>query len=92
MEYEINLKDIKERIFKNENGWNNFRNVSIEEMDWLVEQADKAQAVDQQWYLLKMELESRLEFEERCNGENEINLIHDIQSLMARIESGEYFK
>lgn len=46
MEYEINLKDIKERIFKNENGWNNYRNVSIEEMDWLVEQAEMVQVLE----------------------------------------------
>lgn len=43
MEYEINLKDIKSRIFKQEDGWNNYMHISIEEMDWLVEQAEKAE-------------------------------------------------
>lgn len=46
MEYQINLKDIKERIFKNENGWSNYRRVSIEEMDWLVEQAEKTKQLE----------------------------------------------
>lgn len=45
MEYKINLKDIKERIFKGEDGWNNYMNVSIEEMDWLVKQAEKTEQI-----------------------------------------------
>jgi hypothetical protein len=46
-EYQINLKDIKERIFKDQDGWSNYIHVSIEEMDWLVEQAEKAEQLEE---------------------------------------------
>lgn len=37
----ITLEDIKGRIIKDEEGVSNYIHVSIEEMDWLVEQAEK---------------------------------------------------
>jgi hypothetical protein len=39
----MDLKDIKSRIFKGKDGWNNYMNVAIEEMDWLVEQTEKVE-------------------------------------------------
>lgn len=48
MEYKINLKDIKSRIFKQEDGWNNYMHVSIEEMDWLVKQAEKVERLEKE--------------------------------------------
>jgi hypothetical protein len=54
---------------------------------------EKKEKAEVQWYLLKIELQQRLEFEERCkDSEAEINLIHDIQSLMDKLETGNYFK
>lgn len=53
---------------------------------------EKVEMLEKQWYLLKIELEQRREFEERCNGEDEINLIDDIDSIMQKLESGDYFK
>lgn len=47
------------------------------------------QVLEQQWELLKLELMSLEDFYGRCNIENEINVIHDIQNLMNQIESGE---
>lgn len=43
MDYVITLEDIKGRIFKDNEGISNYIHVSIEEMDWLVEQAEKVE-------------------------------------------------
>ena len=40
---EITLEEIKSRIFKDNEGVSNYIHVSIEEMDWLVEQAEKVE-------------------------------------------------
>jgi predicted nucleic acid-binding Zn-ribbon protein len=42
----LDLQEIKSRIFKGKDGWNNYMNVSIEEMDWLVKQAEKVEEHD----------------------------------------------
>lgn len=39
--YDYKLSDIKRRITKDSNGISNYINVTIEEMDWCVEQAEK---------------------------------------------------
>ncbi|MED4716253.1 hypothetical protein [Bacillus badius] len=39
--YDFKINDIKSRITKDSNGVSNYINVSIEEMDWCVEQAEK---------------------------------------------------
>lgn len=44
------------------------------------------------WELMKMELKHLEEFYERCDDTTELNVIHDIQSLMNKMETGEYFK
>lgn len=41
MNNHFSVSDIKSRIFKDSKGISNYINVSIEEMDWLVEQAEK---------------------------------------------------
>lgn len=46
MESEINLEGIKGRIFQTKDGWNSYRDISIEEMDWLVEQAEKVELLE----------------------------------------------
>ncbi|MCT6926344.1 hypothetical protein [Metasolibacillus sp.] len=45
---EITLEEIKSRIFKDREGVSNYINVSIEEMDWLVEQAEKVQRLEKE--------------------------------------------
>jgi hypothetical protein len=67
-------------------------NLFIERYGDYHEIQDKKEQAEKQWELLKIELEQRLDFEERCNGENEINLIHDIQSIISKMETGEYYK
>ncbi len=53
----------------------------------------EVQALEQQWELLKVELQQKEEFYDRCSDcEGEIHVIHDIQSLMSKIETGEYYK
>lgn len=42
----VDIKDIKRRIYKDENGISNYVDVSIEEMDWLIEQAEKVRALE----------------------------------------------
>jgi predicted translin family RNA/ssDNA-binding protein len=37
------LQEIKSKIFKDKDGWNNYMNVSIEEMDWIFEQIETLQ-------------------------------------------------
>lgn len=43
MEYEFSVEEIKGRIFKDTEGISNYTHVSIEEMDWIVEQATQAE-------------------------------------------------
>lgn len=43
MEYEFSVVEIKARIFKDAEGISNYTHVSIEEMDWIVEQAMQAE-------------------------------------------------
>ncbi|KGR88855.1 hypothetical protein [Lysinibacillus boronitolerans] len=45
---EITLEEIKSRIFKDHEGVSNYIHVSIEEMDWLVEQAEKVQRLEKE--------------------------------------------
>lgn len=61
------LIEIKDKIVKDERGFSSYLNVSVEEMDWLVEQVEKLNSkVD--YYEMKLqelfEIESQLE-----NGE-----------------------
>lgn len=72
--------------------------------DWFSNQTDlieekvklqnKVEELEKQWELFKIELQERLDFQERCfpNDDAEINLIHDIQSIINKIETGDYFK
>lgn len=53
--------------------------------------AQRIEELENQWELLKVELEQLEEFYDRCNSENEIHVIHDIQSLIAKMETGEYY-
>ena len=43
VENHFSVSDIKSRILKDSKGISNYINVSIEEMDWLVEQAEKVE-------------------------------------------------
>lgn len=48
------LNEIKDKIVKDECGFSNYLNVSVEEMDWLVEQVEKLNSkVD--YYEMKFE-------------------------------------
>lgn len=51
----MDLKDIKRRIFKDGNGASNYINVSIEEMDWLVSQAEKVGQLEERVFELSCE-------------------------------------
>ena len=53
--------------------------------------SEEVQALEMRWELLKVELEQLEEFYDRCNSENEINVIHDIQALISKMETGEYY-
>lgn len=44
----ITLEDIKSRIFKDSKGTSSYIHVSIEEMDWLVEQAEKVERLEKE--------------------------------------------
>lgn len=46
--HEITLEEIKSRIFKDKDGISNYIHVSIEEMDWLVEQAEKVERLEKE--------------------------------------------
>lgn len=41
----MDVQNIKSRIFKDEYGISNYINVSIEEMDWLVNQAEQLEKI-----------------------------------------------
>lgn len=45
---EITLEEIKSRIFKDHEGVSNYIHVSIEEMDWLVEQTEKVARLEKE--------------------------------------------
>lgn len=88
----MNLQEIKNKYCLDNN-----QPIAIgdsNEIKWLIEQAEKRVVSEQQWELLKIELQQRLEFHERCHehDEAEINLIHDIQSTINQMETGEYYK
>ena len=40
---ELNLQNIKGKIIKNKDGISDYTHISIEEMDWVVNQAEKLQ-------------------------------------------------
>jgi hypothetical protein len=48
--------------------------------------------VELMWELLKVELGQLESFYERTDDTSELNVIHDIQSLMNKMEVGEYGK
>lgn len=50
------------------------------------------QVLEQQWEILKIELEQLEDFYDRTNSENEINVVHDIQNLIDKLETGKYFE
>lgn len=45
---EITLEEIKSCIFKDHEGVSNYINISIEEMVWLVEQAEKVRRLEKE--------------------------------------------
>ena len=53
--------------------------------------SEEVQGLEKQWELLKLELEQLESFYERTEGD-EIHVVHDIQSLMSKMETGEYYK
>lgn len=52
----------------------------------------RIEGLEMQWQLLKVELKSKEEFYERMEDSGEIHVIHDIQSLISKMETGEYYK
>ena len=50
----------------------------------------EVQTLEQRWGLLKAELEQLEDFYSRCNSTSEINVIHDIQNMMIKMESHDY--
>ena len=53
----------------------------------------EVQVLEQQWELLKVELQQLEDFYDRCSDcEGELDAIHEIQTLMSKIETGEYHK
>lgn len=53
----------------------------------IIESADYIEELEKQWELLKVELKQLEEFYEKADDTNELNVIHDIQSLMAKMET-----
>lgn len=58
----------------------------------LFESAEYIEELEKTWELLKIELKRMEEFYDRCNNEEEIHVVHDVQSLMTKMETGEYGK
>ncbi len=67
-------------------------NIFVEKYGDYHEMQDKKEIAEKQWELLKFELRNLEEFYERTNDTNELHVIHDIQSLICKMESGEYYK
>jgi hypothetical protein len=44
---ENELQEIERKVFKDEDGWNNYMNVSIEEMDWLISEVRRLNEVNE---------------------------------------------
>lgn len=77
------LSEIKNKIVKDEHGLSNYLNVSVEEMDWLVEQVEKQNSkVD--YYEMKLQglfaIERQLE-----NGE--LNVFDHSEKVSRFLES-----
>jgi len=51
----FDIKDIRGRVIKDSEGFGNYSNVSIEEMDWLLEQAVKLQKLADTWIEIETE-------------------------------------
>ncbi|MEK3819649.1 hypothetical protein MKY20_11340 [Cytobacillus sp. FSL W8-0315] len=65
-------------------------NLFVEKYGDYHEMQDKKEIAEKQWELLKLELKNLEEFYERTDDTNELHVIHDIQSLISKIETGEY--
>jgi hypothetical protein len=88
----MDLQDIKSRIFKDNKGNNIYMNVSVEEMDWLVEQAEKSGAVHSRHFLMdtinkqqeKINLLEKLikEFDNHLGTKEESEFIHVFQRVL----------
>lgn len=53
MSDKFSVEDIKSRIYKDSNGISNYVDVSIEEMDWLVKQAEKVEKLEKEIQSIK---------------------------------------
>jgi dsDNA-binding SOS-regulon protein len=76
----VNLKELKRKIIKQEDGTNNYVNVSIEEMDWLLAQVENWEKA--YWYF-KESLESCSYIDHhRCTESVELEQLNDLTMLM----------
>jgi glutamine phosphoribosylpyrophosphate amidotransferase len=59
---EKGLQEIERKIFKDEDGWNNYMNVSIEEMDWLIAEVRRLNEQNEQIEKDNQQYKQALEF------------------------------
>jgi predicted nucleotidyltransferase len=76
----MNLKEIKKKIIKEKDGINNYMNVSIEEMDWLLSQVENWEKA--YWYF-KESLENCSYIDHhRCTESIDLDQLNDLTILM----------
>lgn len=76
----MNIGVIKQKIFKDSDGSNNYINVSIEEMDWLLEQVERWEKA--YWYF-KQDLEELSYVDhEKCTESIELAQLEDLTMFM----------
>lgn len=69
------------------------KNKVIESMkNTLKTQSERIEGLEKQWELLKDELQQLEGFYQRMSDTVELDVIHEIQSLIYKMETGEYYK
>ena len=65
---------------------------STEMKDAIKKSADYIEFLEMRWELLKLELEQSESLNAHFKNDEAVDTIHDIQSLISKMESGEYFE
>jgi hypothetical protein len=76
----LNLGEIKKKRFKEKDGTNNYMNVSIEEMDWLLEQVERWEKA--YWYFKEPLEQLSYVDHHKCTRSIELEQLEDLTMLM----------
>ncbi|GIN88669.1 hypothetical protein J6TS2_50550 [Heyndrickxia sporothermodurans] len=79
----MHIGEIKKKILKNDDGTNNYKNVSIEEMDWLLAQVERWEKA--YWYFKEPVEELLYVDHQKCCESIEIEELNELTLLMDQL-------